>query len=118
MPCSVSLSPLLHFKTHKAVKNAKSFAHASISYTYIRLFVMWKFILANFPFPIWFDDNPYLLARFFSEQLNGATVPVLQVDNSGAYGHGTNQEATAGSCEVATECRQEDTKNLRTHVSA
>ena len=81
---------------------------------------MWKFILANFPFPIWFDDNPYLLARFFSEQLNGATVPVLQADNSGAYGHGTNQEATAGSCEVATECRQpqEDTKNLRTHVSA
>ena len=59
---------------------------------------MWKFILANFPFPIWFDDNPYLLARFFSEQLNGATVPVLQADNSGAYGHGTNQE-TAGSCE-------------------
>ena len=63
-------------------------------------------------------DISYLLARFFSEQLNGATVPVLQVDNSGAYGHGTNQEATVGSCEVATECRQEDTKNLRTHVSA
>ena len=75
---------------------------------------MWKFILANFPFPIWFDDNPYLLARFFSEQLNGATIHALQADKSGEHMDDMEQiRKQQGHVSLATECRQEDTKNLR-----
>ena len=80
---------------------------------------MWKFILANFPFPIWFNDNPYLLARFFSEQLNGATIHALQADKSGEHMDDMEQiRKQQGHVSLPTECRQEDTKNLRTHVSA
>ena len=75
---------------------------------------MWKFILANFPFPIWFNDNPYLLARFFSEQLNGATIHALQADKSGEHMDDMEQiRKQQGHVSLATECRQEDTKNLR-----